>query len=251
MKKVLFQIAAAITFFTRLPLWRVVDIPSESFKRIICFWPLTAWITAGITAMVWMAFSALFPINMAIVLTFAIRVLLTGGLHEDGLADFFDGFGGGKTKADVLRIMKDSQVGTYALLGLIFYYLLLFNVLLLLPKALIVVFIFSADPCAKMLTAIMMNFLPYARVEEESKLQTLFEKLNYKRIVALLIFGLSPMLLFLNIKLWFAVLFPISTILLLYFLSKNKIGGYTGDVCGASALLCELSLYFGLVVVQM
>jgi adenosylcobinamide-GDP ribazoletransferase len=251
MKNVLYQLAAAVTFFTRLPLWRAMEIPGGSFKKIICFWPLTGWITGGLTALMWMAFSALFPINLAIVLTFGFRILLTGGLHEDGLSDFFDGFGGGKTRADVLRIMKDSQVGSYALLGLIFYYMILFNVMILLPKAIITVVIFAADPCSKMFTGLMMNFLPYARAEEESKAKTLFEKLNYKRMIVMILFGLAPIMLLLDLKLWVVLLFPVCTILFLYFLVKKRLGGYTGDVCGASALLCELSFYLGLVVVAL
>lgn len=248
MKKIIYQLAAAITFFTRLPLWKVVEIPSDSFKKMICFWPLTGWITAGITALSYLGFSMFFPPTLAIILSFAVRYLFTGGLHEDGLADFFDGFGGGYTKADILRIMKDTQVGSYALVGMIFYYLILINVLILLPKDLIAIAIFSADPLSKMMTGLMMNLLPYARMEQESKAKTLFEKVNISQAILLIIFGLLPFLYLLNVKLWFALLFPIFTILLLYFLSKNKIGGYTGDICGASALLCELSLYLGLLV---
>jgi adenosylcobinamide-GDP ribazoletransferase len=249
MKNILFQMAAAITFFTRLPLWKLVEIPSESFKKMICFWPLTGWITAGIAAVSYLGVSVFFPPTLAIILSFAVRYLCTGGLHEDGLADFFDGLGGGNTKADILRIMKDTQVGSYALVGMIFYYLILIQVLILLPKDLIAFAIFSADPLAKMMTGLMMNFLPYARMEEESKAKTLFEKLNISQAILLIVFGLLPFLYLLNVKLWFALLFPVGTILLFYFIVKKRIGGYTGDVCGASALLCELSLYLGLVVI--
>ena len=166
MKKILYQLAAAITFFTRLPLWKVLEIPSESFKKIICFWPLTGWITAGFTALAWLAFSMFLPPILAVILAFGCKVLLTGGLHEDGLGDFFDGFGGGRTKEDVLRIMKDSYVGSYALIGMIFYYLLLINTVVSIPTEMTAIAIFAADPFSKMLTALMMNMLPYARTEQ-------------------------------------------------------------------------------------
>lgn len=248
MKNIVYQLAAAIIFFTRIPLWKVVAIPAESFKKMICFWPLTGWITAGLTALAWMGFSMIFPPTLAIVLSFLVRYILTGGLHEDGLADFFDGFGGGNTKEDILRIMKDTQVGSYALVGMIFYYLLLINTALLIPIHLLAILIFVADPFSKMLTALMINLLPYARSEQESKAKTLFDKLKVGRIILLLFFGLLPIVLFLNLKLWLAMLFPLVTVYFIYLLVKTKIGGYTGDVCGATALLCELSFYVGLII---
>ncbi len=248
MKKILLQLAAAITFFTSLPLWKVLEIPSESFKKIIYFWPLTGWITAGFTALAWLAFSMIFPPILAIILAFGCKVLLTGGLHEDGLGDFFDGFGGGRTKEDVLRIMKDSHVGSYALIGMIFYYLLLINTLVSIPKEITAVVIFAADPFSKMLTALMMNMLPYARTEQESKSKTLFEKLSPGRLITILIFGLLPIILLLEVKLWMTVLLPIATVCFVFFLAKKRIGGYTGDICGATALLCELSFYLSFYV---
>ena len=249
MKKLFYQLAAAITFFTRLPLWRVVEIPAESFKKILYLWPLTGWITAATTALFWALFSTFLPVGLAIILTFATRVLLTGGLHEDGLADFFDGFGGGKTKADTLRIMKDTQVGSYALVGMIFYYLILFNLLILIPKELIPLVIIAADPLSKMMTTIMIHRLPYARTEEESKAKTLFEKMNSRQLITAIAFGLTPILLLLTIKLWLLLILPICTSLLLHWTIKKRIGGYTGDVCGASALICEVTVYLGLVIV--
>ena len=248
MKKILYQLAAAITFFTRLPLWKVLEIPSESFKKIICFWPLTGWITAGFTALAWLAFSMFLPPILAVILAFGCKVLLTGGLHEDGLGDFFDGFGGGRTKEDVLRIMKDSYVGSYALIGMIFYYLLLINTVVSIPTEMTAIAIFAADPFSKMLTALMMNMLPYVRTEQESKSKTLFEKLSLGRLITILVFGLLPIILLLEVKLWLTVLLPIATVIFVFFLAKKRIGGYTGDICGATALLCELSFYLSFYV---
>jgi adenosylcobinamide-GDP ribazoletransferase len=249
MKKILYQLAAAITFFTRIPLWRVIDIPVDHYARIICFWPLTGWITGAITAAAWLGFSMLFPPMLAIILAFVVRLLLTGGFHEDGLGDFFDGFGGGRTKADVLRIMKDSQVGSYALIGMIVYYLLLVNTLTAIPKDMLFAIILMADPVSKLLTALMMNFLPYARTESESKSKTLYDKLTVGRIIFAGIFGLLPMILLLDKQLWFSVLFPCCLVLFLFFYVRKRIGGYTGDICGATALLCELGFYLSVCLI--
>lgn len=246
MKNILYQIAAAITFFTRIPIWKIVEIPMENYRKIICFWPLTGWITGGITALSWLGFSLIFPPAMAIILALAVRVLLTGGFHEDGLGDFFDGFGGGKTKADILRIMKDSHIGSYALIGIIFYYLLLINTLISIPKELIMLVLWVGDPLAKFLTAILMNILPYARTEAESKSKTLYDKLNPFRLIVAGMFGIIPMIFNLNKISWISILAPLAVMLFMLFYSKKKIGGYTGDICGATALLCELSFYMAI-----
>jgi adenosylcobinamide-GDP ribazoletransferase len=243
MKNILYQIAAAITFFTRIPIWKIMEIPVENYRKIICFWPLTGWITGAITALSWLGFSHIFPPTIAIVLALAIRVLLTGGFHEDGLGDFFDGFGGGKTKADILRIMKDSHVGSYALIGIIFYYLLLINMLISIPKEFVMLVLLVGDPLSKFITSIMMNLLSYARTESESKSKTLYDKLSPKRLIVAGIFGILPTLFFLDKIFWICMLAPIAVIFFMLFYSKKKIGGYTGDICGVSALLCELSFY--------
>ncbi|MDP4239395.1 MAG: adenosylcobinamide-GDP ribazoletransferase [Bacteroidota bacterium] len=249
MKTILYQLAAAISFFTRIPLWRIVDIPVEHYSRIICFWPLTGWITGGITALAWLGFSMFFPPILAIILALTVRLLLTGGFHEDGLGDFFDGFGGGKTKTDILRIMKDSQVGSYALIGMIVYYLFLVNTLVSIPREIIFIVIFVADPFSKLLTAMMMNFLPYARIQSESKSKTLYDKLNVGRFLLACLFGLSPLLFILDKRLWLSVLFPMGLVLFLFFYVKKRIGGYTGDICGATALLCELGFYLSVCLI--
>ena len=67
------------------------------------------------------------PQNIAIVAAILLRIFITGALHEDGLTDFVDGFGGGGSdRQRILDIMKDSRIGTYGVLGIIFYELLLF-----------------------------------------------------------------------------------------------------------------------------
>ena len=89
------NILAAFMFFTRLPFWRIATVEKEYFKNVVSFWPYAGIITGGIGAGVMFAASFAFPVVVAVILGVAARVLVTGALHEDGLADFFDGFGGG------------------------------------------------------------------------------------------------------------------------------------------------------------
>ncbi len=70
------------------------------------------------TATVIVGGSRLWPVWVAVVLELAVEALLTGSFHEDAVADFCDAFGGGWTRDDVLRILKDSRVGSFGALGL-------------------------------------------------------------------------------------------------------------------------------------
>lgn len=244
--KIINDFFAAITFFTRIPVWKFLDIPAENYKRMIYFWPLVGWITSGITVLAWYAFSPIFPPIVAIVLSFAVRVILTGGFHEDGLGDFFDGFGGGRTKDDVLRIMKDSHAGSYSVLGLILYYMILISIFHSMPSSIMPVMIFAGDPLSKFATTIMMNILPYARPEAESKSKMTYNKLTAAKMGVSFLAGVFPMFCFLDKIYWLAGIFPLITMVVILLIAKKKIQGYTGDVCGASALLCELSFYLGI-----
>jgi len=113
------NIAAALIFFTRLPFWRlkVFQVSPEHFKQAINYWTVTGWLTGGVMAgTLWLS-AWILPESVAILIALLSRLLITGALHEDGLADFLDGFGGGNHKERILSIMKDSHIGTYGVLG--------------------------------------------------------------------------------------------------------------------------------------
>ena len=104
---------AALIFFTRLPFWRLYQPPGQSYKAVVEFWPLVGWLTGGTMAAILYFGPMAMPHALAVAVAIVARLLMTGALHEDGLADFFDGFGGGNTRQRILDIMKDSHIGTY------------------------------------------------------------------------------------------------------------------------------------------
>lgn len=187
------------------------------------------------------------PYSLAVLLAIIVRLLITGALHEDGLADFLDGFGGGGNNRErILAIMKDSHIGTYGVIGLILYELLLAAALLAMPVELAALTILAADPYAKMVTAQLVSMMPYARSEEEAKNKTVYRKMSWQAGVSLAIQGLLPMALYLwytGIR-WDLIIFiPALVMYFLYLLIWRKIHGYTGDCCGAACLLVELTVY--------
>ncbi len=241
------NIWAALIFFTRLPLWRIYQPPQASYKAVVEYWPLTGWLTGGAMAATLYLGSMVLPHAVAVIAAIAVRLLITGALHEDGLADFLDGFGGGGDRSRILAIMKDSHIGTYGVLGLIIYMLLLGTALYSMPVTVAAVTILAADPFSKMVTSQLVNMLPYARREEEAKNRTIYRRPSVAAGVSLTVQGLLPMALmiwFTGFSDWYLLIgVPPLVMYFLYLLMLRKIHGYTGDCCGAVCLLVELTVY--------
>ncbi|WP_165043633.1 adenosylcobinamide-GDP ribazoletransferase [Dysgonomonas sp. ZJ709] len=244
------NIAAALVFFTRLPFWRLkaFNVRPDYFKQVINHWAVVGWLTSVIMVGVLWSAAHILPYSIAIVLAILSRLLITGALHEDGLADFFDGFGGGNTKERTLEIMKDSHIGTYGVISLIFYFLLFYLLFDNMNLHLACLAILAGDPLCKFIASQITLFLPYARTAETSKSKTVYNKMSIGTAIISCIFGLLPLVLLWKFHFWLAILFPIFVFILLIFLMRKKIQGYTGDCCGATFLLCELSFYLGIII---
>ena len=253
------DIFAALMFFTRLPWWKLRRVPADSFKRIVGYWPVAGWVTGGVmTAIYGIALFFHLPVVLAILLVFTGRLLLTGALHEDGLADFFDGFGGGRSREQVLTIMKDSHIGTYGVLALVVYVALWVTSTVSLAQRsanLPIVLLLFADVWSKWSASQIVNLLPYARNEKDCKIKKVYDRMSARTFTVGLLFALVPMLgcvLFLKetpyMALWICVTasVPNSVMVWLVQYMRRRIGGYTGDCCGATFLLCELSYFITL-----
>lgn len=270
---------AALIFFTRLPWWRLKSVPKEAFEHVVDWWPFVGWLTGGVMIGVfWLASWLGFPVAVAALLAIGARLLLTGALHEDGLADFCDGFGGGTTRERTLSIMKDSHIGTYGVLGLIFYFALLWTcmVSLLEPQSPSSFFIFHSssftfhsspagglqgallllfDVTAKCAASFITGQLPYARTAEAAKNQVVYAGRTWQSwlwhcLRCALALALPIFLCCYFDLTWVLVLLPVPFVVefLLMLWMRRRLGGYTGDCCGALFLLSELSLYLSLLL---
>ena len=243
------RIWAAFIFFTRLPFWRIYQPKKEAYKTVVEHWPLVGWLTGcSMAAVIWFG-SMVLPYPIAIILAILTRLLMTGALHEDGLADFFDGFGGGGSdRQRILDIMKDSHIGTYGVIALILYFLLLFFSLGSLTPFYAALTVIAADPYAKMLSAQLIQMMPYARTEETAKNHTVYRKFNVRAGICLAIQGLLPIGIYIyylydKIDWQILVFLPAFILYFIYLLIWRRLKGYTGDCCGAVFLLTELSFY--------
>lgn len=258
------RIIAALSFFTRLPFWRLCDVPADCYKRVVPLWPLAGWLTGGVMAAVFALTVQVLPLPLCVVLALAARTMLTGALHEDGFADFCDGFGGGTTRERVLEIMKDSHIGTYGVLGLIVYYLITYNILTALLPLMSTecsmpiwqagaTLLLVVDSLAKMLSSMIVWWLPYARTAETAKNKLVYQHVSFKEKVTSIITGTLPFVLLcpepmecnMLIALWAGAI----AVCLLLFYMRRRINGYTGDCCGALFVITEAVIYLALLAV--
>jgi len=240
------RIWAAFIFFTRLPFWRLYEPPTACYKTVVEHWPLTGWLTGSAMAATLFFGSMMLPYPVVVVAAIVVRLLITGALHEDGLADFLDGFGGGGTdRRRILDIMKDSHIGTYGVLGLIMYELLLGAALFSMSAEMAALTILAADPYSKMVASELIIMMPYARTEETAKNRTVYRKPSVAAGISLAVQGLLPLAAFLWYTglPWEMILFvPCVVMYFLYLLIWRRLRGYTGDCCGAVCLLVELAV---------
>lgn len=225
------RLLAALSFFTRLPFWHIMELRREDYERVVPLWPVAGLLTGGIMALIFAVCSQMLPMTVALVLALSARILMTGALHEDGFADFCDGFGGGTTRERTLEIMKDSHIGTYGVLGLIFYVLLLWNLLCEVALHLawwqMCCVLIGLDVWSKLMSSTIVSFLPYARKESEAKNKLVYvrERRPYLRMLLAVVSLNAP------------ILWP------LFSMMRRRIGGYTGDCCGATFIILETYNY--------
>ena len=243
------RILAALIFFTRLPFWRIANVPKECYEHVVPLWPLAGWLTGGIMAGVYYVCQMLMPIPVAVVAALTSRVLITGALHEDGFADFCDGMGGGTERHRILEIMKDSHIGTYGVLGLILYYIIMYNVLVVMLPLTGCLLLLVGDVAAKMVSQSIIWFLPYARKESEAKSKTVYAKTSAAEKAVSITTGILPMLAVVMTTHIQPVVFTagltasVVVAAILFRMMHRSIQGYTGDCCGATFIMTEAAFH--------
>jgi len=108
----------AVQFLTRLPLPFEVDYTPEAARASPRWYPAAGVLIGLITGVIYWGAVLVFPPLIAVLVSVAAGLIVTGGLHEDGFADACDGLGGVRPRERVLEIMRDSRIGTYGVLGL-------------------------------------------------------------------------------------------------------------------------------------
>lgn len=237
----------ALGFFTRIPMGRTVQYQPEFMHTCTRYFALIGWLLALLlVALVYLA-TPIWGSTVAIALMMVASVLLTGALHEDGLADTCDGFWGGLTAERKIDIMKDSRIGTYGSCSLILALTLKFVLLQSLAQSeMLYLAIVLAYPLSRAMALTHVQDLPYVSglgTVKKNKSDPLARPVSHKHLLFVIATGGIA-----------ALALPVSTILilalgvllvryLLRFIMQKHIGGFTGDVLGAAQQVQELSIY--------
>ena len=225
----------AVQALTRLPV-RAPYHP-EALRRATRYFPLVGLGVGLLAAAAFVVARAGLPPLVAVTLSLAATLLLTGALHEDGLADAADGLFGGRSRDDALRIMRDSRLGTFGVLAL---------VVVLAAKLAATASLGNAAPAliashaaGRFWAVLPPSLLPYARLDGMAGGVAAPSRADLA-IAAL--FGLTPLLLLPGNHASAALLLSGLVALAVGAWARHRIGGYTGDVLGATVVLTELAV---------
>ncbi|WP_337172730.1 adenosylcobinamide-GDP ribazoletransferase [Gemmatimonas aurantiaca] len=251
--------AAAFTFMTRIPLGRWITHDLTDLPRSAVWFPLVGAVVGATGAAGLLLAQRWWSPFVAALLATMITVRLTGAFHEDALADAFDGFGGGWSVEQVLAIMKDSRVGSYALVGMILVVIMkcaLLADLATTPIAsgrpwhglpLVASALVSAHVLGRCSSIWLMAALPYVRppssTERSSAGKPFVDGVGIGRVTTATIQTVFLVFLCLGAIAWIPLLIALllTTVSGRYF--RQRIGGITGDTLGAVNQLVELGVY--------
>jgi adenosylcobinamide-GDP ribazoletransferase len=236
----------ALSFFTRLPIPRRVGHSARQLHRASRYFPAAGLVVGLVGALLWGAASLFWPRPIAILLALTATLWITGALHEDGLADMADGFGGTWEKARVLEIMKDSRVGVFGVIALILTLLGRFAALLELPDAWIMAAFLAGHAVSRFCAAVLLFQMKYAREDALSKARPLTTGMTRSDLGVAAFTALLPCLLLPFWNLFWGLLLAAAVTFWLASFFQRKIGGYTGDCLGATQQAAELAFYLGL-----
>ena len=270
----------AVQFFTRIPVtgrlaaW--VGYSPAMLRASAAHFPGIGWLAGAVAAAVYLLLLALLPpaplsALVAAALSTVATVLLTGGFHEDGLADVADGLGGSAERDRALEIMKDSRVGAYGAMALVLALLSKVALLGLLDATegaltdsegvileapfngwLVAAALFAAHVVSRALPLLLVRALPHVGDAAGSKSKPLADQITLPSLgVAFLWLFLALTLVGIAlpaINLIAACSFSVIALLWMGRLFTRRLQGFTGDCLGATQQVCEIAFYLGLAV---
>jgi adenosylcobinamide-GDP ribazoletransferase len=237
-----------LIFFTRLPVKWPEDLPRERITRAFRAAPVAGLMVGLIGGLAYALMAVLTDTSPYICAAFAVmaQLLATGAFHEDGLADFFDGLGGGRTPDERLEIMRDSRIGTYgaAALGMTLLAKVLLVAELALPWQAALALVATGALSRGALVQMMAMVKPASAdgMSAEAGQPTAVEAstavgiaVGAAALALVLAGGLAGILALVG-----AVVAAGLGAAFIAWLARQHLGGQTGDVLGAAAVAAEL-----------
>ena len=244
------EFALALQFLSRVPIGGGDIYSPERWARIPCWFGMVGLVLGLLAAgFLWIG-AAVLPHSVAVVLTLGVMALVTGGLHEDGLADSVDGMGGGRTPDRTLEIMRDSHIGSYGVLALVMALLLQAACLVHMPLAWAMGALVLAHVFSRSVMALALGQGRYLRPRGAGT--GLDRPLGAKGMVLTLTAilcatGFGFMLAIPAVAMVLAMLISAGAAGLWLHLTRRKIQGDTGDTLGAAQMIAATACMIGLV----
>ena len=229
----------ALSFFTRIPFIRV-EFDEAVFAKSVKWAPVVGLLIGGLLYLISFVLQD-FDIMVVNIIVIIFYIVITGGLHLDGLSDTADGIFSGRDKDKILEIMKDSRVGTFGVLSLALWLASMLIILGVVPREAIIIF----PVVGKSAPIVSAYFSKYIRTEGLGKIfASNCKALEFS--FALIISCATSLILG-----WQGLVSNLIALLIVYLTTrhlKKVIGGITGDtmgfVCEVSQVIFLFSIYF-------
>ncbi|MEQ8191310.1 MAG: adenosylcobinamide-GDP ribazoletransferase [Candidatus Eremiobacterota bacterium] len=238
-----------LQFFTTIPVSVDVEFTAEDFGRGIIYIPFIGAIIGFFLLGIHYLSSLLSSDTVSAVFTVIGGVIITGGLHLDGLADTFDGIFSYRPKEKMLEIMKDPRLGTFGGMALFFLLLLKIIFLLSISKILLGKAIFVMPLFGRLGMIWCAGISEYAR-EKSGMGSATIDFAGFREIV--ICTGITILIAFLAMG--SSMIVPLATTIVFTLIFTkfiySKIGGTTGDILGACTEISEILLLFTILVME-
>jgi adenosylcobinamide-GDP ribazoletransferase len=241
------RLLLAVSFFTRIPVNLPETITADQLSKASRYFALVGLLIGVICSGVYLLSINYLPKSIALLLSMAASIMVTGAFHEDGWADVWDGFGGGWSVEQKLNIMKDSRLGTYGAAALFIILFLKFQSLMVLVSPIAALIL--ANTLSRVVATSLIVDMPYVALDATSKVKPIAQNLSNNSLFILLLTGLLVAVCVLPLAecfLLFIILFLFRGLLAFWF--NRQLGGYTGDCLGAAQQSSEIVIYLSLLV---
>lgn len=249
MKRLVNLFLGAVAFLTRLPVPHKMQVGPDALSSSAVFFPLVGLLVGAGAIILNHVFSRFVIHEVVIVIVLIFLVVITGGLHEDALADAADGFGGGWGKDQILNIMRDSRVGSFGALAIALALLARFVFLSNVPPQRLDSYLVAGQVTCRWTALPLAFFLPPARKQNGQGArvagQITASTLVTGTLLTIAILGVALELKALWVMLAAVVITGVSGAY-----CRRRIGGVTGDCLGATNQLAEVAIYFAGIVLR-
>ena len=228
----------AIQFLTRLRVPVLHNFQPSWLNNAVAYFPAVGMLVGGISALVLVMAAVIWPYPIPAILAIFAGVIVTGALHEDGLADSVDGLAGGHNAEQRLAIMRDSRIGTFGAIAVLFALGLKVACLAMFTPFDGALTLLAAHTGARAASVVASAFTPYVSTNSGGKIGPLV--VPGRRLAVAVGLGIAG---FLGLPVMPAAAALLIAGLAAYFFLRfavHALGGHTGDVLGATEQIFEV-----------